>query len=486
MAARPRGRTGGGVGTNQYQVRGRARARADGARVDRFTSTALIDTDVDPGLELWLGVVDAHKHALDELAPFATRLDELDRLQDERLAAGDFIDDIVDERERVLDGMLARFGGFGAVLDSEIDRRWAQVVDEQLDEMADDLSIPGITDPTVVRAVVREHLVSGADVDALAAAAGIDEDQLRFVRGAAWLATERLGPGAFERVTTGTIGDLVDLGGSLEGTVYARARGAVKAVAGRLPAAWLADANANPVPLAVLPLGDLDRAQHVRDGQVKVRKIDRAPMSGRFYGTFAPGLDAAGVEAVLRRQYPEAFDPALYERKGHLKPSRRDPVDRVHTIGPVTYNPATGDLSCEISYDRASIVETVEAARVVNAETDEPTMAHELGHDLEATVPHVRRLAHRWREHRATGVQVTQIADHPTGEVGYDAGFVHHYVGKVYARGETEVVSTGLEGVYYGRYGSLAGRGWKRGADHSHRAFMLGLLTLHRQSKHRR
>lgn len=116
-----------------------------------------------------------------------------------------------------------------------------------------------------------------------------------------------------------------------------------------------------------------------------------------------------------------------------------------------------------------------------NAVYAEQVATHELMHRLEDTNNHIPILERAFLARRCVDEH-----GHPTPTRPYlrsrtervqEGGFVDPYVGKVYNRTFTEVLSIGTEAVFTGTYGGLTGAGDHK-ADPDHRAFVLGMLAV--------
>lgn len=106
---------------------------------------------------------------------------------------------------------------------------------------------------------------------------------------------------------------------------------------------------------------------------------------------------------------------------------------------------------------------------------------HELAHRMEATNPHILQMERAFLLRRA-GVlgqnpnKLTQIYPGHKKEIGYKDEFINHYMGKVYRGDYYEILSTGMEALYEGRFGGFVGMdGEKRDPDY--KRAILGILA---------
>lgn len=129
------------------------------------------------------------------------------------------------------------------------------------------------------------------------------------------------------------------------------------------------------------------------------------------------------------------------------------------------------------------------------------TALHEYGHRSESLHPQINEVCHTFlarrttsdgARHPLTGYTLTNASateittysafgDRSNGEWVRPDGFVDQYVGKQCASGNSEVFSTGMEGVFAGGFGGLTGNGGYK-ADLEHRNLILGILTTVRGS----
>lgn len=139
----------------------------------------------------------------------------------------------------------------------------------------------------------------------------------------------------------------------------------------------------------------------------------------------------------------------------------------------------------------------------ISVGSNESTSAHEYGHRVETeTIPEVNQLSQAFlaarttNEHRERdelvqiegkgkkGAAIPQKIENIEGQTGgvrhawsRPDSFVHNYMGRQYGhRDTTEIFTTGMESVFYGKYGGL--RGYENGReDAGHRRFILGALA---------
>lgn len=115
------------------------------------------------------------------------------------------------------------------------------------------------------------------------------------------------------------------------------------------------------------------------------------------------------------------------------------------------------------------------------------TAVHEMTHRIEHAHPAVAALGRAHRDRRAREADPNGEMPKPKPiyknsrrarqEVAHEDHFAHPYMGRVYPNSPcSEVVSTGNEAVFCGRFGGLVGQAGNR-ADADHRAFVLGLAA---------
>lgn len=115
---------------------------------------------------------------------------------------------------------------------------------------------------------------------------------------------------------------------------------------------------------------------------------------------------------------------------------------------------------------------------------DHRALTHELAHHVEVTHPHVLEAEAALYAERTEGKEPYVMAT-TSGkrELSRDGGWVAPYIGRDYASEDSvdkashyEILSVGMEAVFYDRYGGLSGRSRYR-ADEGHRNFTLGILA---------
>lgn len=113
-----------------------------------------------------------------------------------------------------------------------------------------------------------------------------------------------------------------------------------------------------------------------------------------------------------------------------------------------------------------------------NSLEDSKIMIHELTHRAERLVPELYTAQEGFKSRRTKGQKVEPI-DGNENEPGYRDNFVHHYMGRVYDHPNHEILSTGLEGIFYGAHSGLTHEyGKTTQPDPDHRSFVLGVMTL--------
>lgn len=441
-------------------------------------------------------LADRHRARVAEIASIQAEIAELRSTDasrsalDRRLPPEEFVEATrrwvaASDRIQELNGRLVdETVAFGHEVAADVDARYDLVVDRLLAGQVDDwvaVGVPRELGEQVV-AAAREHGRMGDE-----AYMGLydhplvadSEHRLVLLRGAA--ETQGAISRARETATVEAVGALVPLGGHLPAEVTGGARNVFEHTVSILPTAWLEASAMDPVPLRVQLLqGFANRSGYSREKlDSRKSRMEFVPVTCR--SDYAPkGMTDEQVAEWLRARHPTAYDPERFAEVGKLRGKKRWDAHRVRSIRDVTYDPEKGRIEyiaeaesrvVEYSYSMTATIRTGGALS---------STVHEAGHHLENTVPGLQSIATLWRDRRTVGQSITPIDGDPN-EVGYEGGFTSHYVGRVYAAGDTEVVSTGLEAVYEGAYGGLVGSRGER-PDPDHRAFVLGLLTTFGQS----
>lgn len=108
----------------------------------------------------------------------------------------------------------------------------------------------------------------------------------------------------------------------------------------------------------------------------------------------------------------------------------------------------------------------------------EDDATHEFSHRVEHALPHVRQLEEAFLVRRTTlpSGEREKYQVYRIGELVRPDNFAHRYMGKVYSNGSREILSTGTEALFNGRYGGLVGYdGYRR--DDDMRSFILGTMA---------
>lgn len=109
---------------------------------------------------------------------------------------------------------------------------------------------------------------------------------------------------------------------------------------------------------------------------------------------------------------------------------------------------------------------------------DPKIMIHELTHRAERLVPALYQAQTGFKQRRARG-QALEPIDGNEDEQGYRDNFVHHYMGREYDHANHEILSTGMESVFYGAHSGLTHEyGKTTQPDPDYRSFILGIMTL--------
>lgn len=287
--------------------------------------------------------------------------------------------------------------------------------------------------------------------------------------------------------TLETLSELRPFGGDLRSDHSAQARPFIEYAAARYPTSWVATSAEHPHRLKV-SLRSKDRAgyTHLSNRAVVESTAPNGVTETSGWMTFRYGsrhrVMQSDIDRALRKYHPEAFDQAAYDRKGRSKNAKDRLTGRVSNIRNVHYDPATGRVTYDYDRERSLSDDDRTPTSLITTSNDNRAAVHELGHRMENTVPGLMPLAQAWRDQRCKDGRRVRVGSRPD-EWGITGGFVNDYVGKVYASGDTEVLSVGVEAVFgSGMYGGLVGdptygQGRQREADHDHRAFILGVLA---------
>lgn len=103
---------------------------------------------------------------------------------------------------------------------------------------------------------------------------------------------------------------------------------------------------------------------------------------------------------------------------------------------------------------------TVGYESVIRVDTDKSTLVHELSHRMEDGNPHLRAVCEEFIRRRTTdenGVQESPTRYAKDTEPVFKDELTHTYIGKMYPRKHTEVLSIGMEMLMYGKFGAGIG-----------------------------
>lgn len=98
---------------------------------------------------------------------------------------------------------------------------------------------------------------------------------------------------------------------------------------------------------------------------------------------------------------------------------------------------------------------------VIHYSLRESSLVHEMMHRMQHAVPTLRVLESRFLQERCGDNPpiIRQRDNDRTKEIMFPGGFVSTYVGKVYGDGFREVLTTGMEMLFYGKHGAGIGAG---------------------------
>lgn len=313
------------------------------------------------------------------------------------------------------------------------------------------------------------------------------------------------------------VGSSAEVGtGKFTGAGIRANRAALKDAAARYPDAWKAASDAME-PMTVLGIGPRGRASYSH----------RAAVKGQTWATWAapdgpgepgdvPELRATGV-SWLRHRYPDLDVPQTGHYIDVLIGGDPDNPDHVAANAAEVERLNAADAKYRESHPRKrwmkttrwrsdvrngrlTVVEEIDAGKgVVGYEPrmrvnpkDPSDTTHELGHRMEVANPHLARVCREFVRRRASddnGDMPRPIRYRRDKQDVYPDNFVSAYVGKLYGDApHTEVLTTGMEALFHGRYGAGEGLGTATddydrsdgskmlAADRDHLNMVLGLL----------
>ena len=138
-------------------------------------------------------------------------------------------------------------------------------------------------------------------------------------------------------------------------------------------------------------------------------------------------------------------------------------------------------------YSDGSIGARLRVVEDADRDVIEERMCHEMMHRMERTVPGLLGAEQAFLRYRADGSNYGVLYGDGTGKkmpVGYVDSFPRAYAGRVYNTDTPfafEVISVGVEHVFYDNTGDLSGEDDREGAspsaDREYRGFVLGVLA---------
>ncbi|TXH09924.1 MAG: hypothetical protein E6R04_06570 [Spirochaetes bacterium] len=131
------------------------------------------------------------------------------------------------------------------------------------------------------------------------------------------------------------------------------------------------------------------------------------------------------------------------------------------------YTNPYGKLALRETFRRGNQVVGYES--VIRVDKSRATLVHELAHRLEHGNPHLRAVCAQFIRRRTTdenGEQEAPTRYHKDKEPVYKDKLVHRYMGKMYDSRHTEVLSTGMEMMFFGRFGAGLGMGTEVSKDY--------------------
>lgn len=321
---------------------------------------------------------------------------------------------------------------------------------------------------------------------------------------------------ALSTLVDALVGSSAEVGaGKFTGAGIRANRAALTDAAARYPDSWKAASDAME-PMTVLGIGPRGRASYSH----------RAAVKGQTWATWLPPIadDEPGdvpeprqVTSYLRHRYPTWDTVSSGSRIDALIGGDPDNPDHVAASVAEAARLTAADEQYRTSHPsarwmrklhwestvvdgRLTVVQKLDAGKgVVGYEPrmrvnphDPSDTTHELGHRMEIANPHLAKVCRefvRRRARDANGDMPRPIRYHRDKQDVYPDNFVNAYVGKLYDDGpHTEVLTTGMEALFHGRFGGGEGLGVATGkyarsddsrmlaADRDHLNMVLGLL----------
>ena len=175
---------------------------------------------------------------------------------------------------------------------------------------------------------------------------------------------------------------------------------------------------------SILSTADSQESQRLTD-----RTRIRPPAKLRPYGVDMYRQELISLHAITGNKVT-TLEEVTYKKQRAYAVNRSDPLPG----SPKSGNPGM-----------------INVGRAPSKESQITVFWHEFGHHLEYSNPEYKQAATEWRNARATSDKPVKLsaldpfAGYKDDEVALPGRFIHPYVGKVYARGSTEVISMGLE-----------------------------------------
>lgn len=205
------------------------------------------------------------------------------------------------------------------------------------------------------------------------------------------------------------------------------------------------------------------------------------PLTPDPWGDYAPTGEkgANGVELYSREAWIVAHEGTPRDSSG--KPTTAEAWEEwihpetgeVHWRHPETQTKAVGTKKVSVIG-----VGTTVPANVAGMDEYHPVAAHEQAHRYEAVIQDVMSLEDQFLTRRTTLPDGTlePVQRYSSGVNVRGDHFSEKYTGRRYADGATELLSTGMEGVFAGQYGGFLGIGGRL-PDAELQNFVLGVLV---------
>lgn len=180
-----------------------------------------------------------------------------------------------------------------------------------------------------------------------------------------------------------------------------------------------------------------------------------------------------------------------YEGEGIPSASGWEKVELYKNQNPETLR--TGIVKTYYRKPMVNLVESHKGSRLLISQDDDfgvGAAIHEFGHRVDHSIMTLMILEQCFLNRRGSNYPVADGETPPVREMpsiiagrkdeyGYKGGFPRHYMGRIYSDNDpqNEILSTGMEALFTGNYGGLAGAGIDITPDVGFKRFILGMLA---------